>query len=219
MSPSQTRPYLHPTFLRVRPPISWRVPNGTCWTCRQRSDRISGAKPTGWTWTLWAWKPNGNERTFEKCQTFTYSIDTRWDRDTHFFPQVQLPRHAVVREVRVGRRLQQLGRLPVLVLRRRLYPRLLAAVEFRRAAFAVGLVLFAVAVHHRVAVVVDRRRRRSRITEHVVLVVVPRDRLYGQRRSGAVLFPGSSQEDILWMTPFFFIFFFFWTDRLRTLIQ
>lgn len=118
---------------------------------------------------------------------------------THFLPDVQLPRHTVVREIRSDGRLQQFRRLSVLVVllllllvvvmlrRRRLYPRFRAPVELgllrlvhRRRGRVVMLRLAAVAVG-------------SRVAEHV-LVVFTRHRLYGGRRSGAVFLPASKKK-------------------------
>lgn len=98
---------------------------------------------------------------------------------THLLAHVQFPRHAVVREIRIDRRIQQLGRLPVFgLLRRRLYSRLRArAVEFRR---FVNVVRFAVVVAHLVT--------RHRVPEHVLLVLAGHG-LYRSRGPGVVLLP------------------------------
>lgn len=105
----------------------------------------------------------------------------------HLLSDVQLPRHAVVREIRVDRRLQQLGRLSVFVLlrRRSQYSRLRTnAVEFRS---FLGLVRRRFAVVVVVVVIVIVRRR---IPVHV-LIVFAGHRLYRSRRrlSCVVLFP------------------------------
>lgn len=95
---------------------------------------------------------------------------------THFLPDVQLPRDAIIGEIRVGRRLEQFGGLSVFVLHRRLYSRFRTAVEFGRTFF--DFVLFTEIV-------------RDGVPEDV-LVVFAGDGLYGGRGTGAVLFPGAN---------------------------